>query len=809
MADKDFGVKRINLVGAAGTPTITSPTDLIINANKVAISTNVTVGGSLGIGTTTPTSKLWVNGDGYFTGFVTANTFSGKLDATSAATQSVGFATTATNLGAGNTGSLPYQSSPGITTFLSAPGVPDQVLIYDTGNGKPKWGPLVGTGGAISGITVRDEGTTTFNTITTLDIFGRNITATSDVSGIASIRVSDNLVGTGLSISGISTFGNSTTGIKIDGTTGIITSNTGTAITYYGDGSKLSNIISGVAITSSSTTSPQYIGFLTTNSGTTTSILSSSTFVFIPSSGNLGIGTTNPTSKLWVNGDGRFTGIVTVGLGSTGIVIDGITGIITSSNPGVTTVTYYGDGSKLTGIGTAASATNVVLADDSSSTNTNIVFSQSPTQNPTSSLKTNSSLIFNAATSSLGIGTTNPVTNLEVSGNSPTLRISGTSGSTTRLDLSSTGAIKWSLVGNPSGSNGALTIQSNDNEFIRVSNNTGNLGIGTTNPKSKLAVQGDVFVSGFSTFKNGLEVTDLLVLKPGQQSSNLFEILNDTQDVVVAVTTSGNLGIGTTTLNQKLWVGGDGYFAGVVTATKFFGAIDATFASAQSVGFATTARDVIGGIASVTSLTVSGNSIISGFATFSSGLEVTDLLVLKPGQQSSNLFEIFNDTQDVVVAVTTSGNLGIGTTTPKEKLWVNGNGYFTGIITAGSVKISSGIITSNTGTAVTYYGDGSKLTNIVSVVAITSSSASTPQFIGFLTTNSGTTTSILSSSTLTYIPSSGNLGVGASSPSFKVDIVGDARVQSTGKMRFGGTAGTTNFYMQYNSSTNSLDFVAG
>jgi hypothetical protein len=57
--------------------------------------------------------------------------------------------------------------------------------------------------------------------------------------------------------------------------------------------------------------------------------------------------------------------------------------------------------------------------------------------------------------------------------------------------------------------------------------------------------------------------------------------------------------------------------------------------------------------------------------------------------------------------------------------------------------------------------------------------------------------------------SSGNLGIGAASPAFKADIAGDARVTSTNKMRFGGTAGTTNFYIQYNSTTNSLDFVAG
>jgi hypothetical protein len=56
---------------------------------------------------------------------------------------------------------------------------------------------------------------------------------------------------------------------------------------------------------------------------------------------------------------------------------------------------------------------------------------------------------------------------------------------------------------------------------------------------------------------------------------------------------------------------------------------------------------------------------------------------------------------------------------------------------------------------------------------------------------------------------SGNVGIGSVAPSFKLDIAGDARVTSTNKMRFGGTAGTTNFYIQYNSTTNSLDFVAG
>ena len=49
MAEKGFGVKEINLIGPSGTPTIESPNNLNLNANNVAISTNVSIGGTLSV----------------------------------------------------------------------------------------------------------------------------------------------------------------------------------------------------------------------------------------------------------------------------------------------------------------------------------------------------------------------------------------------------------------------------------------------------------------------------------------------------------------------------------------------------------------------------------------------------------------------------------------------------------------------------------------------------------------------------------------------------------------------------------------
>lgn len=49
MADKSFGVKQLNLIGASGTPTVESPNDLNLVANVVAISSNLTVNNDISV----------------------------------------------------------------------------------------------------------------------------------------------------------------------------------------------------------------------------------------------------------------------------------------------------------------------------------------------------------------------------------------------------------------------------------------------------------------------------------------------------------------------------------------------------------------------------------------------------------------------------------------------------------------------------------------------------------------------------------------------------------------------------------------
>lgn len=159
------------------------------------------------------------------------------------------------------------------------------------------------------------------------------------------------------------------------------------------------------------------------------------------------------------------------------------------------------------------------------------------------------------------------------------------------------------------------------------------------------------------------------------------------------------------------------------------------------------------------------NANFSGKGTFDSGIDAHNIEI---GVNADNLIYSTSGNLELNAQsgitniddnVTISGNLGIGTTNPTSKLWVNGDGYFSGVVTSTS-----------------FYGDGSNLTGITASsarISISTSVVESPQYVGFLSTSSGVTTSILASGDLTYIPSSGNLGIGTTLPTSKIHVIGD------------------------------------
>jgi hypothetical protein len=301
-----------------------------------SISNNKTVllnpyDGNVGVGTTNPTSKLYVVGDVRITGVVTASSFDGNTTSASYATSSgiatyadyAGIATyatssgiatyatssgistyatnagIATNLKGGSSGNVVYQSAIDTTNFVNN-GVSGQVLLFD--GSTPYWGNVSAANGSFGGITVYDEETIigTSGSVTTLKFKGDNVLATAS-GNVVTVAISSNIVGTSLSISGISTLG------TLQISAGIVTATVG-VITYYGDGSKLSGVTaeSGVSIIDNTTTnSTFYVGITSSLSGLSTSLnISSTKLTFNPSTGNLVAGgtvTANSDEKLKAN----------------------------------------------------------------------------------------------------------------------------------------------------------------------------------------------------------------------------------------------------------------------------------------------------------------------------------------------------------------------------------------------------------------------------------------------------------------------------------------------------------------------------
>jgi len=99
-----------------------------------------------GIGITNPSEALHVIGNGLFVGIVSATSFIGNLSGT---------ATSAINLVGGEQGSVPYQSSTNLTTFLS-PGSAGNVLVTNGVGQNPTWLSPSALSGAFNGVTIKD-----------------------------------------------------------------------------------------------------------------------------------------------------------------------------------------------------------------------------------------------------------------------------------------------------------------------------------------------------------------------------------------------------------------------------------------------------------------------------------------------------------------------------------------------------------------------------------------------------------------------------------------------------------------------------
>ena len=177
MAEKSFGVKDLNIVGASGDPTIESNGDLNLKAGQVAIQTNTTI-----------------------TGVITATSFSGDGTGLTGVTASgTGIIIKDGGSTVGTAGTIDFGANLSVSAISGA---------------------AVTVTASAGGITIEDEGSALSTTATTLDFVGDGVVASGTGAEktitIAGSSVPANLTATTLDVSGITTSGSFVTDL-IDG----------------------------------------------------------------------------------------------------------------------------------------------------------------------------------------------------------------------------------------------------------------------------------------------------------------------------------------------------------------------------------------------------------------------------------------------------------------------------------------------------------------------------------------------------------------------------------------------------------------
>ena len=172
------------------------------------------------------------------------------------------------------------------------------------------------------------------------------------------------------------------------------------------------------------------------------------------------------------------------------------------------------------------------------------------------------------------------------------------------------------------GTANTLGVSTDGKVFVVTSN--ADVGIGTTNPTSKLHVVGDINFTG--TFYQG--GTQFIASRWSATGSDIYRL--------------SKVGINTSIVSSALTVNGDVYVSGVVTATTFIGAVTGTATSTTNIpnltgditsaNTATTLATVnsnvgtFGNGTSIPTITVNAKGLITGVTTtaVTSGTTITD-----------------------------------------------------------------------------------------------------------------------------------------------------------------------------------------
>jgi hypothetical protein len=517
----------------------------------------------------------------------------------------------------------------------------------------------------------------------------------------------------------------------------------------------------------------------------------------ILNNGNIGIGTTNPTKSLEVSGDILVSNLTTGNINFTGNLYKNNALYISSQWSDSGSNVYFSGGN--VGVGTSNPSKSLEVSGDvllSNLTTGNINFTGNLYQNSSLYISSQwsdsgSNVYFSGG--NVGVGTSNPSKSLEVSGD-------------VLVNDITTGNINF--TGNLY-QNSALYISSQwSDSGSNVYYSGGNVGINTTNPTSKLTVNGDVTIigdlncssgnlylntlsTGISNFFSGTFIASNNVVSPTNITglyfdSSIIRSFNIDMTVSVLRTTGGNYyesislqGV-KSDLNWVLYTSTIGDSSGIVVSLSSGGNLQYTSPNFTNWTSSTlrytvsqiSSDGIIGTVPITTVLSI--DTIHVNNTTDSSGIGTGGSVTILGGVSvSKTLYSSKLITSDL-----TTGNLNF-----------TGNLYQNGSLFSGSSQWS------NSGNNVYYSGgnvginttDPTKSLEVVGDALVSNLTTGNLNFTGNLYQNGGLfsgSTQWSNSGSNVYF-TGGNVGIGTSTPGSALTVIGDASISGNLNCTFG------------------------
>jgi hypothetical protein len=365
----------------------------------------------------------------------------------------------------------------------------------------------------------------------------------------------------------------------------------------------------------------------------------------------------------------------------------------------------------------------------------------------------------------VGIGTISPSASLQIVGSfSQQIRFGTSTSVYTNLSMG-TGYCVFDAINGEAGA-GAFDFRDDGvrRMFIDAS---GNVGIGSGSPSSKLEVSGDAYVSG--QFSQGVSIASKIANYGaefrsngssaqiffgrsgdsvgsgaiGADASNVFAIWSvPSFSRLLVVNQNGNVGIGTTSPGAKLDVNGASGEVLRVSMTNTYVAN-----AGPKLSFWNGSSEELGFVRGVFNETNQGNrgNLLFGTRTSDALGAETKMIILH------------------------NGNVGIGTTSPDSKLTVQGSGYVIKALATGSDSV--------------YLQTVNASYDYIAGIA-------TSLGYGLMGMNSNHSLAIMTNgSERMRITSGGNVGIGTSSPAYKLDI--GSNTSETVRISAAATSGST------------------